>query len=144
MATITIKNLERLQNKLDKLGNADITRVVRNATTFVHAQAKMLAPRDTGDLAGSIHMAVNKEGNEVIGKVYTNNDHAVFNEFGTGIRGASSNVEAPVSLTYKADWPGMYAQPFMYPALKGSEKYIEYIINQGLQDKINSICGGGK
>ena len=143
MATITIKNLERLQKKLDKLSNADMTSVVRKATTFVHAQAKMLAPRDTGDLAGSIHMNTEKDGKTVIGKVYTNTNYAVFNEFGTGQRGASSKVEAPVSLTYRADWAGMSAQPFMYPALKGSKQYIEYIINQGLQDKINSICGGG-
>lgn len=142
MATITIKNLERLQKKLDKLSNADITSVVRKATTFVHAQAKLLAPRDTGNLAGSIHMNIEKDGKAVIGKVYTNTNYAVFNEFGTGQKGASSKVEAPVALTYRADWSGMPAHPFMYPALKGSEQYIEYLINQGLQDKINTICGG--
>lgn len=144
MATVTIKNLDRLKDKLSKLSNADITKAVKDATTFVHAQAKLLAPRDKGDLAGSIHMTVTNEGKSVIGKVYTNNDHAVFNEFGTGQRGASSPVQAPVALEYRADWAGMQAQPYMYPALKGSEKYVNYLINQGLQDKINSICGGGK
>ena len=107
MASITIKNLDRLQKKLNLLSDTDITNVVRKATVFVHGQAKSLAPVDNGDLRSSIHMEVKKEGKAVIGRVFTNNDHAVYNEFGTGQRGASSPIEAPVALTYRMDWAGI-------------------------------------
>lgn len=142
MATVTIKNLDRLQKKLNKLSDVDITNIVKKATVFVQGQAKTLAPVDTGQLRSSIHTEVKKDGKTVIGRVYTNNDHAVYVEFGTGQRGASSQIDRPINVTYKQDWAGMIAQPYLYPALKGSKKYIDYLINQGLKDKIRQIGGG--
>lgn len=147
MATITIKNYERLQSKLTKLSDADITSVVRSATVFVHGQAKILAPVDKGQLRTSIHMEVKSiDGGSVQGRVYTNSDHASFVEFGTGRRGDGSYPYQPkdIELAYKQDWPGMVSQPYLMPALKGSEKYVEHLINKGLQRKIDSIVGGGK
>ena len=147
MATITIKNYEKLQSKLAKLSDVDITSVVRNATVFVHGQAKTLVPVDTGQLRTSIHMEIKSIGRETVqGRVYTNNDHASFVEFGTGRRGDGSYPYQPkdIELAYKQDWPGMVAQPYLMSALKGSEKYVEHLINKGLQRKIDSIVGGGK
>ena len=144
MATITIKNLDRLQKKLNQLSEVDLTNIVKKATTFVQGQAKTLAPVDTGELRRSIHTEVKKENKAIVGRVYTNNDHAVYVEFGTGQRGAESPIDRPINVTYKQDWAGMSAQPYLYPALKGSEKYIDYLVNQGIKDKLNSICGGGK
>lgn len=42
------------------------------------------------------------------------NPHAAYVEFGTGIRGAQSAGVAGIE--YDGDWPGMAAQPYMYPA----------------------------
>lgn len=44
------------------------------------------------------------------------NPHAAYVEFGTGRRGAASAGVAPVASGYDGDWPGMAAQPYMYPA----------------------------
>lgn len=44
------------------------------------------------------------------------NPHAAYVEFGTGRRGAASADVAPVAPGYDGDWPGMAAQPYMYPA----------------------------
>ncbi|MBQ4090411.1 MAG: HK97 gp10 family phage protein [Clostridia bacterium] len=43
------------------------------------------------------------------------NPHAAYVEFGTGVRGAQSAGVAPGG-RYDGDWPGMAAQPYMYPA----------------------------
>ena len=43
------------------------------------------------------------------------NPHAAYVEFGTGVRGAQSTGTAPGG-KYDGDWPGMAAQPYMYPA----------------------------
>ena len=165
---ITIKNIDRLVDKLNNLADVDVEKYVRKATTFVHAQAKLLAPVDNGHLKGSIHMKVDKEKNKVTGRVYTNVNYAPFVEFGTGIRGNGSYPyanELDFPLVYK-DKPwrvafestkgdtkgkkivvytkGQKAQPFMYPALKGAEKYVERLIQNGVQSEIDKIAGGGK
>ena len=144
---ITIKNLDRLVDKLNNLADVDVEKYVRKATTFVHAQAKLLAPVDTGHLKGSIQMKVDKEKNKVTGRVYTNVNYAPFVEFGTGIRGKGLYPYASkldFELVYKEDWAGMKPQPFMYPALKGAEKYVENLIQNGVQNEIDKIAGGGK
>lgn len=160
MATVTIKNFDRLQSKLTKLSDTDITAVVRQATAFVHGQAKSLVPTDTGQLRSSIHMEVNNIGkNTVQGRVYTNSDHANYVEFGTGIKGKGTYPYPLKNITlvynnkkWKANIPkigwryvsGQKAQPYLMPSLKGAENYVEYLISRGLQQKINSIVGGGK
>ena len=53
------------------------------------------------------------------------NPHAAYVEFGTGVRGAQS-VGAEVGGRYDADWPGMAAQPYMYPAAqRARERFLE-------------------
>ena len=37
-------------------------------------------------------------------------------EFGTGQRGAESNIERPQEVHYSAEWLGQHAQPYMTPA----------------------------
>lgn len=142
----TIKNIERLQNKLDKIAYLDVEKAVKKATVFVHAQAKMLCPVDTGELRRSIHQEINDYDDKIEGRVFTGVEYAPYVEFGTGISGASTYPYDPpdIDLEYREDWVGMDAQPFLYPALKGSEKYVEYIIKDGVESKLSSICKGGK
>lgn len=142
--TITIKGIETLTAKLNNLG--DVQRVVstmNQATLLVQGKAKALAPVDTGNLRGSIHPKVERQGSKVLGKVYTNLSYAPYVEFGTGSKGNGSYPyanEANVSLKYssKDNWvytpdggetfyrtSGQIAQPYMYPALKQSEKQIK-------------------
>ena len=62
----------------------------------VQKNAKYLAPvGETGELRNSIKENGEINGDEINCKVYTNCDHAIYPEFGTGQRGAESNIDRP-------------------------------------------------
>lgn len=146
MATITIKNIDRLTKRLNNISDMDLKKVIDKATTRVHSESKTLAPVDTGDLAESIHMKVKKTKEGYEGRVYTNLEYAMYVEFGTGIKGDGSypySIDG-LTLTYKKDWAGMVAQPYMYPALKNSEKYIDRLIKDGVKNNLAKNCKGGR
>ena len=63
----TIKNVNRLLSRLNNIANMDGSEsTMKKAVTVVHAQAKVLAPVDTGNLAGSIHMEVRTKGKNIL------------------------------------------------------------------------------
>lgn len=158
MASVTIKNIGRLTQKLNNVANMDLTEKMVKATTLVHGQAKELAPVgkiNGGNLGGSIHMEVKNRGSGVEGRVFTNLQYAAYVEFGTGSKG---NGTYPykirgVSLKYRGtSWiytpdggetfyhtNGQVAKPYMYPALKRNEKYIKQLFKEGVKE---SIKGG--
>lgn len=143
-----IKNADRLLSRLNNIANIDLKDTMVKATTIVHGQAKENANfqkgYQTGQLKGSIHMKVESKGKKCVGKVFTNNDHAVFVEFGTGMRGNGSypyNI-AGLKLEYKKAWSGMKAQPYMYPALKQHEKYIRQLFKKEVHTKLKQNCKG--
>lgn len=127
------------------------------ALKMVHGQAKDLAPVDTGELAGSIHMDQKKTPTGREGKVYTNLEYAPYVEFGTGVKGNGTypyKVKG-LNLDYR-DTPWVYwddkqekyiytsgqkAQPFMYPALKRNEKAIVKLFKDGVK---TTVTKGGK
>ena len=90
-------------------------------------------------------MKVKKTSDGYQGIVYTNNDHAMFVEFGTGIRGNGSYKYKikNVNLRYREDWTGMKAQPYMYPALKSQEKNVKTILKYGVHKELEKVCKGG-
>lgn len=146
MATITIKNIDRLTKRLKNISDMDLKQVINNATTRVHSEAKTLAPVDTGVLSESIHMKVKKTNGGYEGRVYTNLEYAMYVEFGTGVKGNGSypyNIKG-LNLTYKHDWAGMIAQPYMYPALKNSEKYINKLVKDAVKNNLRKNCKGGR
>ena len=147
MDNITLLGVDSLKAKLTNIANAKaVEEAVNQATLMVHAQAKLLAPVDTGALAGSIHQNVSRHGSEIIGKVYTNLSYAVYVEFGTGSKGKGTYDNPNVTPTYR-DTPWVYtpnggedfyytegqvAQPYMYPALKMNEKKIKAMIQEAM------------
>lgn len=160
MATITIKNLDKLTTKLNNMSQMDVKKTMSKAVTLVHGEAKSLAPVDIGDLAGSIRMDVDKTAKGYEGRVYTNLEYAPYVEFGTGVKGNGTypyKVEG-LTLTYKdKGWcywsdkedkliytTGQKAQPYMYPALKRNEKKIRQLFKEGVKDKLRDYCKGGK
>jgi HK97 gp10 family phage protein len=162
MATIKVKieGYDSLLLKLNKIADMDLTKKVNKATTLVHGQAKDLAPVDTGDLAGSIHIETKRLPKAIQGKVYTNLEYAPYVEFGTGKKGDGTypyNIKG-LTLSYKdKGWcywsdkenkfiftTGQEAQPYMYPALKNNEKKIRAIMQEGVKDTLRDICKGGK
>jgi HK97 gp10 family phage protein len=146
MASVTVKNYDRLLSKMKNIANFNTLKAMNDATKVVHAQAKTLAPVDTGNLKGSIHMEVKNKKEKIEGRVYTNLQYAPYVEFGTGIKGNGSypySIEG-LELAYKEDWAGMPAQPYMYPALKNNEKYIKKLFKSDIKDNLNKICKGGR
>ena len=160
MATVTVKNVDRLIQRLNNIAGMDLKSTMVKATNVVHAQAKSLAPVDTGNLAGSIHQEVKKKGDNLEGRVFTNVQYAPYVEFGTGIKGNGSylyDIEG-IDLEYR-DIPWVYtpdggetfyrtkgqvAQPYMYPALKRNEKYIKQLFKDGVKDNLSKNCKGGR
>lgn len=151
MATI---NADKLIKRLNHIANMDLHDAMTKAVTFVHAQAKVLAPVDNGELAGSIRMEVKDKSKGVVGRVYTSKQYAPYVEFGTGIKGNGTYPNKNVSLSYRSTpWvytpdggetfyrtEGQVAQPYMYPAIKRNEKYIKSLFKQGVSD----VVRGGK
>ena len=156
----TIKNVDRLLSRLNNIAKMELKETMVQATKLVHAQAKTLAPVDTGNLAGSIHQEVKVKGKNIEGRVFTNLQYAPYVEFGTG---SSGNGTYPyevkgLNLSYR-DTPWVYspdggetfyrtngqvAQPYMYPALKQNEKYIKQLFKEGVHTKLKKNCKGGK
>lgn len=148
MESIKILGVDSLKAKLTNIANAKaVEDTINQATLLVHAQAKALAPVDTGALAGSIRPSVKKSGNTIIGKVFTNKSYAVYVEMGTGSKGSGTYNNPNVKPTYR-DTPWVYtpdggdtfyytegqvAQPFMYPALKMNEKKIRAMLNEAMK-----------
>lgn len=160
MARVSIKGVDTLTQRFNNIANIELRDAMNKATQLVHGQAKALAPVDTGQLAGSIHMKVQDAGGELQGRVYTNAEHAAYVEFGTGIKGNGTypyKVEG-LSLTYKdkgwayfdedkGEWiytKGQEAQPYMYPALKNHEKTIKKMLRDGVKTKLKENCKGGQ
>ena len=60
--------------------------------------------------------------------VGTNVEYAPYVEFGTGVRGQSTNKNTKIAVSYKQDWAGQSAQPFLAPALRNNKDRIESTI----------------
>lgn len=136
----SIKNLDKLMSKLTKIGKnstLELENSMKKNIKLVQAEAKTLCPVDTGELRNSIVSDAYKRGNEVIGEVYTHSDHAAYVEFGTGQVGESTNTNTKVDVSYREDWVGMEAQPYMYPALHDKKGEVLLNIVNDLRRAIN-------
>lgn len=79
--------------------------------------AKEEVPVDTGELKESIHGFLNPEATR--GEIIAGTDHALFVEFGTGLRGEATSPigNDPVNYVYdyhNRNWLGNAANPFMH------------------------------
>ena len=160
MATLSIKGVDRLTQRFNKIANIELRDTMNEATKLVHGQAKMLVPPNgTGNLAGSIHMQVKDTGKELQGRVYTNCEYAIYVEMGTGVKGNGTYPYKIEGFTPeykdkgwayydedKGEWiytKGQVAQPYMYPALKNHEKTIKRMFKNGVHTKLKENCKGG-
>lgn len=138
---MTVEGLDSLFKKLDRLGKNStkvVVKAVGEATKKVQGDAKDLAPVDLGQLRNSIQGTVQEKDGEVIGIVSTNLEYAAYVEFGTGQRGKGSDIESKseMDISYREDWAGMAAQPYMYPAMKQNEEYIKETIKAAVKMEI--------
>lgn len=70
-------------------------KMILRAALMAEAKAKEKAPIDKGILRGSITHRVEHQGNTIIGRVGTNLDYAVHQEYGTGLYGRRKDYIYP-------------------------------------------------
>lgn len=109
----------------------------------IQKNAKYLAPSKKGHLRNSIKTKseTKQDGSEA--QVYTNLEYAPYVEFGTGQRGKESDIDRPDGISYKADWKGMSAQPYMTPAYLHAKNTgeVEQEVIKSIQQDIRKLGG---
>lgn len=112
----------------------------------VQKNAKYLAPVKDGELRNSIKENGEINGDEINCKVYTNCGHAPYQEFGTGQRGAESNIDRPEGISYKADWKGIPAQPYLTPVYLHAKNTgeVEQEVIKSVEQDIRKLERGKK
>lgn len=127
------------------LAEEELTEAVKQAVAqgclMIEADAKRLAPKDTGELQQSIHHKVMVEDGEVVGEVGTNLHYAPYVELGTGIH-ASNGKGRQTAWSYvnakgeKVWTRGSKPKPFMYPSLKANQRRVKARIQSHLKGVI--------
>ena len=110
---------------------------VSKAAMLVQGSAKNKAPVDSGTLRQSIRTDKAKvQGENVTATVSTNLEYAPYVEFGTGSRGQSTNTNTEVEVSYRSDWRGNKAQPFLWPALRENRNNSIKIIREEVRKAV--------
>lgn len=110
---------------------------VSKAALLVQGSAKNKAPVDSGALRQSIRADKAKiQGESVTATVSTNLEYAPYVEFGTGSRGQSTNTNTEVEVSYRSDWRGNKAQPFLWPALRENRNNSIKIIREEVRKAV--------
>ena len=116
--------------KMDNLSNTEkISEALDKSALLVQSNARTLCPVDTGNLRNSI-VIEKKDNSREIG---TSVEYAPYVEFGTGQKGSATNTNSEVNVSYRADWSGMKAQPYLYPALKDNKEKIQKIFKETIK-----------
>lgn len=135
---IRIEGLEEVFEMLDKITDVHkLERAIGRACALVERSAKEKAPKGTGELRRSITSKVDRDGNDVVGTVFTPLEYAPYVEFGTGLF-AESGGRTDVPWNYqddKGEWhstSGMKPSPYMRPALNENREQIKRILKEGI------------
>ncbi len=134
-----IRGLDSLMAKLDALGGdakATLTRAIDDCGQFVKDDARLRCPEDTGDLRQSIDKETKVSGDRISSTVGTSMDYAGYVELGTGQKGEATNTNPNIDASYRQDWTGQPAQPYLYPALKDNEDQLAEKIKKDLKKDI--------
>ena len=106
-----MKRLEHAAGDIDAALSRELERVARDGMDM----ARELAPVGDGRSGRHLVDSFSCEARGLRACVQVTNGHAAYVEFGTGRRGAMSAGVSPANHGYDGDWPGMAAQPYMYP-----------------------------
>lgn len=138
---ITYSGLDDVIDLIDGLVDTQkLEKGMAKAVLLVEREAKMKAPRDTGDLARSITSKVETSGGEVEGTVFTPLYYAPYVEYGTGLFAEDGDGRKDVPWNYQDDegnWhstSGQKPQPFMRPALDENREEILRILKGALTE----------
>ena len=133
--------------KLEDYSNeriADIERAAVKALTkvglVIEASAKSKARFDTGQLRDGIDHKVEAKGKETVVRIGSNDDHATYNEFGTGefAEGGDGRkggwlYTAPDGQKYFT--MGMTPQPFLRPAYRENKDNVQKLIGNTFREE---------
>ena len=144
-----IEGLDKLLANLSGLGGnvKDSARKgLERGAKKIQKNAKLLAPVaevNGGYLRNSIKTKSETTTDGVKAEVYTNTEYAPYVEFGTGQRGAESNIDRPEGVSYKANWKGQAAQPYMTPAYLHAKnsREVEQEVIKSVQQDIRKLGG---
>nr|DAY24885.1 MAG TPA: putative tail component [Caudoviricetes sp.] len=137
---VDFKDLARINARLESLAEADNTtaeKAMQTAVLLVQRSAKVKVANGhsvTGRLLNSIGKRVIKEGDELVGEVYTNVEYAPYLEYGTGVRGEATHTP-PVDgeLSFNPEWTGHRAYPYMRPALEENKDTIKKLLQDAVK-----------
>ena len=127
-------------DKIELLNEAALYRALGRACALVERKAKEKAPKGNGALRRSITSEITREGDELVGTVFTPLEYAPYVEYGTGLFAEGGNGRKDVPWHYKDDkgeWhttSGQKPQPYMRPALNESREEILRILKEALDD----------
>lgn len=132
-----IRNLDKLQNKIDKLNKLILDDALEEACILVENDAKRLCPVDTGQLRSSITHEIEDN----IGVVGTNVMYAPYIEYGTGLFSSlgTGRQERWSYQDAKGEWHstiGQRPQPFLHPALEQNRKKVKEFIQMAIESEV--------
>lgn len=137
---IKVEGLDKVLDSVEALADTEALRTaLGRACALVERDAKMKAPKGSGELRRSITSKVDVNGDELVGVVYTPLEYAPYVEYGTGLF-AEEGGRKDVPWCYQDDegeWhttSGMHPQPFMRPALNENREQIIRILKEGVNN----------
>lgn len=139
-SNIRMEGVDEVLKSIDKLADINaLKEALGRACALVEREAKMKAPKGTGELRRSITSKVEMQGGELVGVVFTPLEYAPYVEYGTGLF-AEEGGRKDVPWCYqddKGEWhttSGMHPQPFMRPALNENREQIIRILKEGVNN----------
>lgn len=136
---VQFKGFEKIIEAMDNLvAKEEATRAIQKACALVERTAKQKAPKDTGALRNSIQSRIEREGEDIVGIVFTPLEYAPYVEYGTGLFAEESGRKTPWIYEDEKTGKGVFTQgqkpqPYMRPALNENRERIVEILKEGGQ-----------
>lgn len=136
---LEIEGLEKIIERIEEqfFNTQNLEKAMGKACAIVERDAIKKAPKGAGDLRRSIQSRVERDGNDVVGIIFTPLEYAPYVEYGTGLF-AETGGRTDVPWVYCDDegnfhsTSGMKPHPFMRPALNENREKILEIIKEGM------------
>jgi HK97 gp10 family phage protein len=135
--SVTIEGLDKLIAKLNQIPDK-LEDKMKDAAHFIEEVAEMKAPKDTGELIGSIESKVERDATTITGIVFATAEHAPYQEFGTGIFAVNGDgrqtgwaYEDPKTgeLVFTR---GNRPHPYLGPALRENKDVVLNYLKEGV------------
>ena len=122
--------------------------VMKRIGSLIVDTAKGMVPVDTARLKGSITHIETDTGMEFSTSAGTNVEYAPYVEYGTGDSGQWSGGATyrghDSGAKYTEGWPGMYARPYLRPALYDFEDVYTGMVNTTIKEAFREASRGSR